>query len=148
MDSRDLESGLSTIEDGVDETFILHPESLSEDVLYTLYYLSKDSFLMELYEILGPKNLLTLVKCFGGQTLRIPSRVELMRATRDYSIAKEIQRCVEEDRPAKRKELAERHELRLDTIYAIEKDVNKELAHIIDTEYVDRLKKSSIKNNL
>lgn len=135
-------------ESGVDETFVLHPMNLSEDVLYTLYYCGKDTFIMELYEILGAQNLLTLVKCLGGKTVRIPSRMELMKVTRDYVIYKELLSCDEASKAQKRKELAERHELRLDTIYAIEKEVTESLKQIQEVGVVERLKQSSLKKNL
>lgn len=134
---------------GIDETQILNPQSLDQDVLFMLYYLSKDSFLMELYEVLGSKGLLLLVECFGGMTLQLPSREELKQSVRDYSIHRELIACVSDgERVQLRKELSQRHSLELTTIYKIEGAVSRELARVQDSGIIDRLRRMALKEYL
>ena len=59
---------------------------IDEDFVGLLYYLSKDSMLIELYEVLGAESLTRLVAVFRETTLKIPSRQQLELAVRDYRV--------------------------------------------------------------
>lgn len=65
------------------------------DVLkLVLMYRHSDSFLPEIYDVLGPEKFLKFLDIFAGATLTLPSFKDLSTAVRDVSIYLDVQRGV------------------------------------------------------
>jgi len=69
-----------------EEIYRVQLQQVMDDGMLTMLYLSCDSLLPELYEVLGAEALSRLIEIFGGTTVRFPTRRSLLEAVRDVGI--------------------------------------------------------------
>lgn len=123
-----------SVERNIDEEHILNPQRLEEDMVFLCYYLGRDNFLIELYEVLGSSGLMLLVDVFGGMSIQIPSREQMKIAIRDYNIFRKIEHAQSNrERKAIADDLSSQYELTRSSVYTIHKRVKDEIDRVHDS---------------